>query len=130
MHELSLAQRIIEIIEEQAIQNRFRRVTSARLKIGRMAAFQKEQLEFCLSTYEKDEALEGMAFEVEEVPVRLTCGPCGHLYTDDRFDDEEFAHEVAHAPALYGPPPCPACGSGEVAIASGRELELVSIEGA
>lgn len=129
MHELGIAQRIIEIIEAEAFKNRLSRVRSARLRIGRMAAFRKEPLEFCLASYKKDAALEGMAFDVEEVPVGLACSACGRRSTDSRFDDEEFAHEVAHAPSLYLPSPCPACGAEEVEVISGRELELVSIDG-
>lgn len=129
MHELAIAQRIIGVIEDEAAKNCITRVTSARLRIGRMAAFQKEQLEFCLASYEKAGTLEGMAFEVEEVPVELVCAACGKRFVDNRFDDEAFAHEVAHAPALYAPPPCPACGAAETEIIAGREMELASIEG-
>jgi len=129
MHELSIAQKIIETIEAEAIKNGMAKVRRAKLKIGRMAAFQKEQLEFCLSTYEKNPALEGMTFEITEIPVELVCNSCGKRFVDMRFDDEEFAHDVAHAPALYLPPPCPSCSSEGVSIVGGREMELTSIEG-
>lgn len=128
MHELSIAQRIIEVIEAEAQKCGISKVRRARLKIGKMSAFQKEQLEFCLSTYEKSEALKDMRFSIEEVPVCLMCGSCRLEYIDDRFDDSEFAHDVAHAPALYLPPPCPSC-NGEAKIIKGNELELVNIEG-
>lgn len=129
MHELSIAQRIIEIIEEEAAKNGIAKVALAKLKIGKMAAFQKEQLEFCLSSYEKNETLEDMRFEIEEVPVSISCKTCGKNFIDSRFDDGEFAHHIAHAPALYEAPECPSCKSTDVAVTSGREMELVSIEG-
>ncbi len=129
MHELSIAQKIIETIEEEANKSGLERVISAKLKIGRMAAFQKEQLEFCLVTYEKTDMLEDMRFEIEEVPVGLKCKACGQEYLDARFDDAEFAHDIAHAPALYIPPPCPSCSSDDVTMVSGNEMTLVSIEG-
>lgn len=129
MHELSVAQRIIEVIEREVARSGINRVCSARLRIGKMAAFQREQLEFCLATYGKGGALEGMTFEIEEVPVRLACRACGHLFPDGRFDDEAFAHEIAHSPLLYAPSPCPSCSSGDVEVSSGRELELVELEG-
>jgi hydrogenase nickel incorporation protein HypA/HybF len=129
MHELSIAQKIIETIEAEAVKNGMAKVRLAKLKIGKMAAFQKEQLEFCLSTYEKNPALEGMTFEITEIPVELSCNTCKMHYIDARFDDEEFAHDIAHAPALYLPPPCPTCASENVSIVAGREMELTSIEG-
>jgi len=129
MHELALAQKIIETIEAEAEKNGMSKVYSAKLKIGKMAAFQKEQLEFCLKTYEKDGILEDMKFEIEEVPVELTCNACHQKFVDARFDDDEFAHEIAHAPALYIPPPCPVCTSEDIEMTSGNEMMLVSIEG-
>lgn len=129
MHELSLAQKIIETIEEEANKNGMTKVRSAKLKIGKMAAFQKEQLEFCLKTYEKTNMLEDMIFEIEEVAVELECNSCHQKFVDARFDDDEFAHEVAHAPALYIPPPCPSCASEDISMIKGQEMELTSIEG-
>jgi hydrogenase nickel incorporation protein HypA/HybF len=129
MHELSIAQKIIETIEAEAQKNNIAKVTSAKLKIGKMAAFQKEQLEFCLNTYEKNESLKDMRFEINEIPVELSCRRCGMRFRDERFNDHEFAHDIAHAPALYIPPECPSCKSNDVTVISGSEMELTSIEG-
>lgn len=129
MHELAIAQKIIETIEQEAEKNGMTKVKKAVLKIGKMAAFQKEQLEFCLKTYEKDEMLEDMIFEIVEVPVELICKSCAQKFVDARFEDDEFAHEIAHAPALYVPPPCPSCSSEDVTMTSGNEMTLMSIEG-
>ena len=129
MHELSIAQKILETIEEEATKNGMTKVRRAKLRIGKMAAFQKEQLEFCLKTYEKDEMLEDMNFDIEEVPVELICKSCAQKFLDARFDDPEFAHDIAHAPSLYLPPPCPSCSSEDVTMISGNEMTLMSIEG-
>lgn len=129
MHELSIAQRIIEIIEAEAEKNGIAKVRRARLKVGKMAAFQREQLEFCLMSYEKGDALKGMVFDIEEISVKLECAKCKKIFDDGRFSDAEFAHEIAHAPLLYSPPNCPECGCVESEIVSGREMEIVEIEG-
>ncbi len=129
MHELSICQKIIETIENEAVKNGMSKVRSAILRVGKMAAFQKDQLGFCLSTYEKSEMLAGMTFEIEEVPVELECNACHQRYVDARFDDDEFAHSIAHAPGLFIPPPCPVCTSDDVAMIAGDELTLVSIDG-
>lgn len=129
MHEFKIAQKVIEIIETKAKHNAIAKVKVARLRIGRMAAFQKEQLEFCLSSFGKNDALEGVKFEIDEVPVGIQCKVCGHCFTDEHFNDAEFAHTIAHAPGLYSPPPCPSCSSEKGTIISGEEIELISIEG-
>ena len=129
MHELAIAQKILETIEEEANKNGLTKVRRAKLRIGKMAAFQKEQLEFCLKTYEKTNLLEDMTFEIVEVPVELICKSCAQKFMDARFDDPEFAHEIAHAPALYVPPPCPSCASEDVTMIAGNEMTLMSIEG-
>ncbi len=129
MHELSIAQKIIEIIESKAKQNNFSKVSNAKLKIGKMAAFQKDQLEFCLNTFQKSEIIKEMNFDICEVPVKLLCNNCGNYFIDDRFNDYEFAHVYAHAPGLYIPLPCPQCKSKNISVISGSEIELTSIEG-
>ena len=105
------------------------KVRAVKLKIGKMAAFETEQLEFALASSEKNEALEGIKFHIDEVPVEIECKDCGKRYIDDRFNDMNFAHQIAHAPALYTPPKCPCCKSEDVTIIAGREMELTSIEG-
>jgi hydrogenase nickel incorporation protein HypA/HybF len=129
MHELHIAQRIIDTIATEALKNNISKVHTAKLKIGKMAAFDKEQLEFALASSEKNETLEGMKFDVNEIPVELECKDCGHHFIDKRFDEMDFAHQIAHAPALYIPPKCPVCGSEDVALLSGNEMELLTIEG-
>lgn len=129
MHELHIAQRIIDTIAAEAAKSNISKVRMAKLKIGKMAAFDKEQLEFALASSEKNETLEGMKFYVDEIPVELECKDCGHNFIDKRFDEMDFAHQIAHAPALYIPLKCPLCGSEDVAVICGSEMELISIEG-
>lgn len=52
-----------------------------------------------------------------------------HEFHDGRFDDHDFAHDLAHAPLTYLPAPCPKCQSTDSDIIKGRELELIGLEG-
>jgi len=128
MHEMAIGETMLKIIDEQARKNNFTRIKSAKLRIGRMEAFEKANLELCLKTYNGG-TLSDTKFEIEDVPVTLKCRECNQTYTDERFDDYGFAHRVAHAPGLYTPDPCPKCGSTSAEIATGKEMEIVSIEG-
>ncbi len=128
MHETVICERLVGIIEREARQRGLSRVTRAKLRVGKMAAFELEHLEICLKGMPQQGMLSGTAFEIEEAPVTLKCGACGKQHVDARFDDIAFAHRIAHAPEFYLAPPCPSCGSSEVAIVDGRGLDLLAIE--
>ncbi len=128
MHEMAIGETILKVIDEQAQKNHFTVVRSATLRLGRMNAFERKNLELCLKTY-KEGVFAQTRFDIEAVPVGLECPSCAHQYEDERFDDFDFAHRTAHAPGLYVPPACPKCGTKGATIVSGQEMELVSIEG-
>ncbi|MBT3182403.1 MAG: hydrogenase maturation nickel metallochaperone HypA [Deltaproteobacteria bacterium] len=128
MHELAISETICKIIEKEAKNRNMEKVRTAKLKIGVMNAFQRENLDLCLKDYAKNPLMAEMQFVIEEVPVKLECTKCNHNFTDDRFADHDFAHKVAHAPALYLPPACPTCKCESIKLISGNEMKLVSIE--
>ncbi len=128
MHELAISETICKIIEKEAKKRGMAKVGTARLKIGIMNAFQRENLDLCLKDYKNNPLMAEIQFEIEEVPVELECTECHHHYVDERFNDHDFAHKIAHAPALYLPPACPTCKCEEIKLMGGNEMELVSIE--
>lgn len=127
MHEMAISETICRVIENEAKKRGMSRVASARLKIGVMNAFQRENLKLCLDKYTGNPLMSNIRFEIEELPVELECTKCHRHFTDDRFDDPDFAHKTAHALALYTPTPCPYCGCGDLKRVGGNEMELVSI---
>jgi len=129
MHEIAISETICKIIIREAKIGNIEEVSSARLRIGKMAAFDRKNLDLCLEGHTKDKALAKTKFEIEAVPVALKCNGCKHTYIDYRFDDFDFAHKTAHAPGLYIPPECPSCKKQDAGLISGQEIELVSIEG-
>ena len=129
MHELAIAQKIAIAAEEAAKNNNISRVKLVHLKLGQMAAAHQEQLQFGFDTYAKNERLEGAKLVIEEVKVELHCAECGINYFDERFEDHDFAHAIAHAPFTYQPKICPRCGSANVKVIHGQEMQLTSIEG-
>lgn len=129
MHEMAICETILKIIEREARVRGIHRVRTAKLKIGRMAGFERANLDLCLKGLRDNEILSSASFKIEEVPVKLECKSCHHRFLDPRFDDHAFSHKVAHAPALYTPPPCPTCNNTTSQFISGQEMELVSIRG-
>ena len=129
MHELALIQKIIENCEAAAEKANLKTVRTVRMRIGRMAGFEPDQLQFLFETYEKSPSFADTKLEVEEVPVELECPECKHLFSDDRFNDHDFAHTVSHAPLAYEPPECPKCKANGPDLVRGKELDLVDLEG-
>jgi len=129
MHELSIIKKIIENAESVAKKEGIKKVSLIRMRIGKMAGFEPEQLNFLFETYEKDACLNDTRLEIKEIPVELECPECRYVFTDGRFDDHDFAHTISHAPLAYAPPSCPKCGADGSIIIHGRELELIDMEG-
>lgn len=129
MHEMVIIETVLKKVEEEAARRGMSNVSVVRLKIGKMEAFDRAHLDVCLRGFKGRGLINNTRYEVNEVPVVIECKACKECYRDSRFDDHEFAHQVAHAPALYMPPACPSCGSDNGIVVSGNEFELVSIDG-
>ena len=108
MHELSLSSAIVNTVAKHA---RGRRVTVVNLRVGRMRQVVPDTLEFYFQFVARDSVCEGAQLHQEVIPAWLRCRGCAH----------EWEIEI---PAFR----CPACGGSDVAIASGDEFEVESIE--
>ena len=76
MHELSLAESALQIIEESARAEGFCRVRTVVLEIGQLASVEVEALRFCFDAVLRGSLAEGAALEIIEVPGRGWCEQC------------------------------------------------------
>ena len=113
MHELSVAQRIVEIAEEQASKSGLARVTAIRVRIGGLTTVVPEALNFCFAFATEDTLAAGAELVIEEVPAEARCNSCGKAFP------------VTEAYFLV----CPSCSSPDTTLLRGQELDLMSIEG-
>jgi hydrogenase nickel incorporation protein HypA/HybF len=111
MHELSIAQNIVEIVQQNIPPGDGRNVTSVRMKVGRLSGIVVDSLEFCFDAIINNTFLQGAKLEIESVPVVLHCKQCG---TDTTVEGSIFT--------------CPECGSIDIQLISGTELQVVEIE--
>jgi hydrogenase nickel incorporation protein HypA/HybF len=107
MHELSIANGIVEICAERAGDARVIRV---RLEIGQLSAVMPDAVRFCFDVCARNTVLEGAALEIVETPGRALCRDCGH--------------EVALV-QLVGR--C-VCGSAKLRVIAGEELRIREME--
>ena len=111
MHELSIAQSIVDIVLQHLPKEEGVTVRSVRLRLGAMAGVVPDSLEFCFGAITEGTPLEGALLEIEHVPLRAHCNDCG---VDGNIEPTLFA--------------CPSCGGRSLAILSGREMQVKDIE--
>ena len=108
MHEFSIASAVVDTVVRHAAG---RRVTVVTVRCGRLRQVVPDSLDFAFGLVARETVCEGARLEQEQVAARLRCAAC----------EREWEIEL---PAFR----CPACGTGEVEVVSGEELEVESIE--
>jgi hydrogenase nickel incorporation protein HypA/HybF len=112
MHELSIAQSLIELACDAATQEGCERVTRLIVRVGALSGVVKEALEFSFDLAAEETACAGASLEIEDVKITVYCSACESRKT--LSDGYLFC--------------CPTCGLPTPEILTGRELELVSVE--
>lgn len=111
MHEMSLAEGLRGIVEAQAAQHRFDRVTAIRLEIGRFAGVEKQALAFAFDVVMRGSPAEGARLEMIDLPGTALCFDCAQSVSiADRLD------------------PCPLCGGGKLMPQGGDEMRIKDME--
>ena len=107
MHELSIAQSIVEMVGERAGDARVHRLT---LVIGQLSGVMPEALRFCFDVCTEGTVLEGAALEIIEPSGRGRCPDCG------REQEMQSFFEVC------------ACGAAGLDCIAGDELRIKQME--
>jgi hydrogenase nickel incorporation protein HypA/HybF len=108
VHELSLSGAIVKTVERHA---EGRRVTVVNLRVGGLRQVVPDTLAFYFELVARGTVCEAARLEQELVRPSLRCNACAHEWPLD-------------VPAFR----CPACGTSDVAVISGDELRVESIE--
>lgn len=111
MHEMALAESMLEIVESTARKAAARRVTAVRLEIGALSHVAPEALRFCFDAVTRGSLAERARLEIETTPGAAWCVPCG----------ETVAVSTLGAP-------CPRCGSYQLAVSQGEAMRVIDIE--
>lgn len=113
MHEISLAQSVIDIVEGYARREGFKKVNVLKLSFGRLSGLDTETLGFAFSIQAEGTIAEGARLEFDIRPARITCGSCG---------DESICNGPFEAR-------CPGCGGEKVRLTGGtEELKLLELD--
>lgn len=107
MHEMSLAENVLQIIEESARSQNFRRVRCVVLEIGRLSSVEPDAMRFCFDAAMAGSIADGARLEIVESEGRGWCAQC--------------ASDVPLV-ALYEP--CPHCGGYQVSVTGGDLMRV------
>lgn len=111
MHEMSLAEGVLQLVEDTARREGARRVKLVVLEIGRLSSVEPEAIRFCFEAVTHGSIAQGAALDIINVPGAAWCIPCA---------------ETVPMGELYGT--CPICGSHQVQPTGGTEMRVKEIE--
>ena len=81
MHEITLCQRALELIEQQAAKHGAKRVTGCWLKIGAFSCVETSSLAFCFDLVCRGSVAEGCKLHLEEQEAECWCETCQQYVT-------------------------------------------------
>jgi hydrogenase nickel incorporation protein HypA/HybF len=111
MHEMSLAEGVLQLIEDAALSQGFSRVKTVWLEIGQLAVVEPEAMRFCFDAVTRDTIAEGAVLEIIYLPGRGWCVQC-----------------AATVPIAEQIDVCPRCGSHQVQPTGGTEMRVKELE--
>lgn len=111
MHELSVAQNIIEIVKENVPEKDLGKVKTIFLEVGEFSGIISESLQYCFDVIKTDTLLEGSKMEIKKIPFVLLCNEC----------KSETSNNMG---IRY----CEKCGSNNTKIISGTDMQIINVE--
>lgn len=117
MHELSMAQGIINAVLDTAKENNATEVNKVTIEVGRLAMINPEQLQFILGVLIENTIMEDAEINFEEVPVEMKCFDCD-FHGNAVLDDSDH-----YAPLVK----CPKCDSLKIDILNGKDIIVKNI---
>lgn len=110
MHELGVANEILDIALSEAERHAAKKVTSIRLRVGVLRSIEPENLSFLFDHIARGTPAEGALLEIVEEPVRVECEVCGVS------EASSFTLE------------CPRCKGSGVTVTGGDSLSILSLD--
>lgn len=111
MHELSLSEGVLQLIEANAAEAGFARVLGVHLEIGELAGVDTEALRFSFDAVTRGTIAAEAVLDIAPVPGEAWCDACARsVHITTRLD------------------PCPRCGGFGLRVTGGTDMLLKSLE--
>jgi hydrogenase nickel incorporation protein HypA/HybF len=107
MHELAITESVVAAVTDRLPDTK---IASVRLEIGTMSGVVADSVRFCFDLVTEGTNLEGAELEIVQPRPNCRCRSCGAGFEPDDL--------IALCP----------CGSADVAVLSGAELRIISVQ--
>lgn len=111
MHELAVAQGMVDVLADEMQRHQLTRLRSVRIRIGQLTCVLPSALTLAFGMLSQGTALEGASLEVERVAPTGYCSRCDREFA---LDDLVFV--------------CGRCHNPDIRVIAGRELSIVEID--
>ena len=111
MHELALAEAVVDIVETEARKAGGAQVRMVRLVVGALSHADPQALAFCFEAAAKGTLAEGARVDIARVPGQARCQDCGAEVSIEAWGTS-----------------CPCCGGHRLIVTGGEELKVSEIE--
>lgn len=112
MHEMSLTEGVVRILEEQAATHGFAKVKTVWLEIGELSQVDPESMIFCFDAVTRGSAVAaGATLEIIAVPGQAYCLDCADTVALAKRGDS-----------------CPQCGGWALQVTAGGDMRIKELE--
>ena len=111
MHELSLCEQVLELIQQQARSQHFQQVKTVHLEIGKLSCVEAEAMRFCFDSVVAGSLAEGALLEIDQTEATAWCPAC------EQLSRVEQRYEA-----------CPCCGHVPLDIRAGEQMRIKYLE--
>jgi hydrogenase nickel incorporation protein HypA/HybF len=95
MHELSLCETILSILDDSAQKEQFSRVLSIHLLLGDLSCVEPQALRFCFDAIKSGTIAQQASLIIEHVPGRARCKACGRdVVIQSYIDNCSFCQHI------------------------------------
>ncbi len=111
MHELSLCENILQVLEQQAMTQQFQKVKTVWLEIGALSGVETEALRFSFDVVMQGSLADNAQLEIINVAGQAWCTACaGNVVVEQLYDV------------------CPQCGSYPLQVNNGDQMRIKELE--
>jgi hydrogenase nickel incorporation protein HypA/HybF len=111
MHEMSLAEGVLQLIEDAAREQEFAKVTAVWLEIGQLSGVEVEAMKFCFDAVTRDSIAAGARLEIIALAGTGWCMECS---------------QTVPMAEVFGE--CPRCGGHRMQVTGGTEMRVKELE--
>ena len=111
MHEMSLCESILQVMEQNARSQGYTRVKAVWLEIGQLSGVELEAMRFGFDVVTRGSLADGARLEMIELPGQAWCMQCQKRVQVMRLFDQ-----------------CPDCGGYQLQVTGGKEMRIKELE--